>query len=134
MTIGDFEINALATAPIIDLSVVSTPWCAAGNETRVLDLMKNGVEFRVGDVERVVVALEIGTVIEEEGQRVIDFDRREMLAGAFVGKAEELREVSAAASLSYAGTMVWLSVIAIIASSGFISPLCAGCDFRPTLR
>ena len=92
MTIGDFEINTSAAAPIIELGVVSTPRRAAVDEARVLNPMKNGVEFCVGDVKRVVVALEIGRVIEEEGQRVINFDRREMFARAFVGKAEELCE------------------------------------------
>ena len=92
MTIGDFEINALAAAPIIELGVISTPRCAAVDEARILNPTKNGVEFCVGDVECVVVTLEVGTVTEEEGQRVIDLDRREMFAGAFVGKAEELRE------------------------------------------
>jgi hypothetical protein len=40
-----------------------------------------------------VVALEIGRVIEEEGQRVVDFDRREMLAGAFVGNARRAARI-----------------------------------------
>ena len=92
MTIGDFEINTFAAAPIIELCVVNTPWCAAVYKACTLNSTKNGVEFSVGDVESVVMTLEIGRVIEEEGQRVIDFDRREMLAGAFVDKAEELRE------------------------------------------
>jgi len=92
MTIGDFEIDTFAAAPIIELGIVSTPRRAAVDEARLLNPMKNGVKFYVGNVERVVVTLEVGVVIEEEGQRVIDFDRREMLAMAFVGKAEELRE------------------------------------------
>ena len=63
MTIGDFEINALATAPIIDLGVVSTPRCAAVDEARVLNPTKNGVEFCVGDVECVVMTFEVGTSV-----------------------------------------------------------------------
>ena len=94
MTIGDFEINALAAAPIIELGVVSTPWCATVDEARVLNPTKNGVEFCVGDVERVVVTLEVGTVIEEEGQRVIDFNRREMLAGVPSGRWWKLKRVT----------------------------------------
>ena len=92
MAIGDFEINTFSAAPIIELGVVNTPWCAAVYKACPLNSTKNGVEFNVGDVERVVMTLEIRRVIEEEGQRVIDFDRREVLAGAFAGKAEELRE------------------------------------------
>jgi hypothetical protein len=92
MTIGDFEIDTFAAAPIIELGIVGTPRRAAVDEAHLLNPMKNGVKFYGGNVERVVVTLEVGVVIEEEGQRVIDFDRREMLARAFVGKAEELRE------------------------------------------
>jgi hypothetical protein len=56
MTIGNFETDTSATAPITELGIVSTPRRAAVDEVRLLNPMKDGVEFRVGDVERVASA------------------------------------------------------------------------------
>ena len=40
------------------------------------------------------MALEVGVVVEKEGQRVIDLHRREVFADTLVGKTEELRELA----------------------------------------
>ena len=45
-------------------------------------------------MKRIVMSLEIGTVVEEEAQRVIDLHRRELFADTLIGEAEELRELA----------------------------------------
>jgi hypothetical protein len=45
-------------------------------------------------MERIVMSLEMGVVVEEEAQRVIDLHRRELFADTLIGEAEELRELA----------------------------------------
>jgi len=68
MAVRDLEINAPTTAPVIELPVIGAPRCAAIAEAGLLHARKDRVELRVGNVERVVMAPEVGTIVEEEGQ------------------------------------------------------------------
>ena len=93
MTIRRFEVNAAAATPIVQLDVVAAPGRASVNQASFLDAMQDGIEFCIRDMKRIMVALKIAVLIEEEGEALVDLHRREMFAKAFVGKAEELCEL-----------------------------------------
>src|SRR5262245_59455662 len=57
------------------------------------------------------MAFKLRSVVEEEGQRVIDLHRREVLSTSPQGRPKISANCLAAASLLRAGTMVWLSMI-----------------------
>src|SRR5262249_3528066 len=62
--------------------------------SRFLHTAEDGVEFGIGDMEGVVVALKIFVVVEEKGEALVDLHRRKMLVEAVVGKTEKLRELA----------------------------------------
>ena len=83
-------------------------------------------------MKRIVMSLEIGTVVEEESQRVIDLHRREMFADTLVGEAEGgCTNWRAAVSLSRAGTIVRLSAIAMSPRNVSVSATGRGARQRP---
>src|SRR5205085_5922491 len=59
-----------------------------------LDSTQDGIELFVADVKCVVMALEGLPIVEVEGQRRVDVDRREVPTDAVVSDAEDLREES----------------------------------------
>src|SRR5215813_5112210 len=80
MAIKVAKIDAAAAVPVIELTVVEAPRCAAIGELRLADAAEDGIELSIADVEGVVVALELLVVIEKERERVVDTYRREMAA------------------------------------------------------
>src|SRR5215470_11057547 len=94
MAIGHPEVDAASTAPVVEFAVACAPGGASVGKPGLANAAENGVELGVGDVERVVVAFEVGVVVEQEGQRAVDLHRREVLAEALIGKAEELGELA----------------------------------------
>src|SRR5579871_2796481 len=64
---------------MIELAVLEAPWRAAEGDVCFLDACEDRVEFPVADVEGEVMALELVLVVEQERQRFVDLDRREMV-------------------------------------------------------
>src|SRR6516162_10215887 len=74
------KIDAAAAVPVVELTVVEAPRCAAIRELRIANAAEDGIELGIADVEGVVVALELLFVVEKERERVVDAYRREMIA------------------------------------------------------
>src|SRR5262249_23641780 len=86
------EIDAAAAGPVLELAVVKAPRGAAVGEARLLHPTEDGIELRLADVEGVVVALERVVVVEQQGQRVVHLDRREVTALGTEVQAEDAGE------------------------------------------
>src|SRR5246127_5614442 len=80
MAIRAAKIDAAAAVPVVELTVVEAPRCAAIGELGLANAAEDGIELGIADVEGVVVALELLVVVEEECERVVDTYRREMVA------------------------------------------------------
>src|SRR5215831_7390868 len=81
MAVRVAKIDAAAAVPVVELTVVKAPRCAAIGELRLANAAENGIELGIADVEGVVVALELlVVVVEQERERVVDTYRREMAA------------------------------------------------------
>jgi hypothetical protein len=76
------EIDAATAVPVVELAVFEAPWRAAVSDFLSLDAAQDGVEFTVADMESEMMALEFVVVVEQQRQRFVDFDRREMVAAA----------------------------------------------------
>jgi len=113
MAVGVAKIDAAAAVPIIELTVVEAPRCAAIGELRLANAAEDGIELGIADMEGVMVALELLDVVEKERERVVDTHRREMAAVRIGMEAKMRAKNSAAALLSRARTMVWLRVMVI---------------------
>jgi Trk K+ transport system NAD-binding subunit len=61
-------------------------------DTLGLDAVEDRVELGLADPEGIVVVLEIAALVEIEGQRLVDLDRREMGMRAVVFEPEDPRE------------------------------------------
>jgi hypothetical protein len=106
MAIKVAKIDAAATVPVVELTVVEAPRCAAIGELRLANAAEDGIELGVADVEGVVVALELLVVVEKERERAVNAYRREMAVFWIGMEAKNARKKLAAALLSRAGTMV----------------------------
>ena len=113
MAVRVAKIDTAAAVPIIELTVVEAPRCAAARELRLANAAQDGIELGIADVEGVVVALELLMVVEKERERVVDTYRREMAAFRIGMEAKMAAKNCAAAPLSWAGTIVWLRVMVI---------------------
>src|SRR5215831_17800109 len=80
MAVGVAKIDAAAAIPVVELTVVKTPRCAAIGQLRLANAAQDGIELGIADVEGVVVALELLGVVEKERERAVDTYRREMTA------------------------------------------------------
>ena len=85
------KIDAAAATPIVEHAVVEAPGGAAENNLRSLDAAQDRVEFAVADMEGVVMALELAVIVEQERQRLVDPNRRE-ITGAPTLESEDLGE------------------------------------------
>src|SRR6516162_9816801 len=92
MAVRVAKIDAAAAVPIIELSVVKAPRCAAVRELRLANAAQDGIELGIADVEGVVVALELLVVIEKERERVVETYRREMAVFRIGMEAENSRK------------------------------------------
>jgi hypothetical protein len=59
MSIRVLEVDASAAAPVVDFAVVEAPGSATIGEPSLLDSTEDRVEFGVGDVKGVVVAVKL---------------------------------------------------------------------------
>jgi hypothetical protein len=80
MAVRVAKIDAAAAVPIIELTVVEVPRCAAVRELRLANAAQDGIELGIADMEGVVVALELLMVVKKERERVVDTYRREVAA------------------------------------------------------
>ena len=80
MAVRVAKIDAAAAVPIVELTVVEVPRCAAVRQLRLANAAQDGIELGVADLEGVVVALELLVVVEKQRERVVDTHRREMAA------------------------------------------------------
>jgi hypothetical protein len=63
---------------MVELAVVEAPGRAAIGDLRLLDAPEDGVELALADMEGVVVAFELGVVVEQQRQRLVDAHRHEI--------------------------------------------------------
>src|SRR5215471_7696462 len=81
MSVRVAKIDTAAAVPVVELTVVEAPRCAAIDQLRLANAAQDGIELAIADVEGVVVALELlVVVVEKERERVVDRYRREMAA------------------------------------------------------
>jgi len=112
MAVRVAKIDAAASVPVVEPTVVEAPRCAAIGELRLANAAEDGIELGIADLEGVVVALELLVVVEKERERVVDTYRREMVAFRIGMEAKNACKNCAAALLSRAGTMAWLRTLA----------------------
>jgi len=65
MAVRVAKVDAAAAVPIIELTVIEAPRCAAVRQLRLANAAQDGIELGIADVEGVVVALELLVVIEK---------------------------------------------------------------------
>src|SRR6516225_11377594 len=80
MSIRVAKIDTAAPVPVVELTVVEAPQCAAIDQLRLANTAQDCIELGIANVEGVVVALELLVVVEKERERVVDTHRREMAA------------------------------------------------------
>ena len=90
MAVRVARIRAAFAVPVVELTVVEAPRCAAIGELCLPNAAEDGIELGI-DVEGVVVALELLVVVEEECERVVDAYRREMVAFRIGTEAKNTR-------------------------------------------
>ena len=72
MAVRVAKINAAAAVPVVELTVVEAPRCAAISELRLANAAEDGIELGIADVEGIVVAFELLVIVEKERERVVD--------------------------------------------------------------
>src|SRR6516165_5580215 len=92
MAVRIAKIDAAAAVPIIELTVVEAPRCAAVRQLRLANAAQDGIELGIADVEGVVVALEFLVVVEKQRERIVDTYRCEMAAFRIGMKAKNARK------------------------------------------
>jgi hypothetical protein len=91
MAVRVAKIHAASAVPVVELTVVEAPRCAAIGELCLPNAAEDGIELGIGDVEGVLVALELLVVVEEECERVVDAYGREMVAFRIGTEAKNAR-------------------------------------------
>src|SRR5215469_1897834 len=92
MAVRVAKIHAASAVPVVELTVVEAPRCAAIGELSLPNAAEDSIEFGIVDVEGVVVALELLVIVEEECKRVVDTYRREMIAFRICTEAKNARK------------------------------------------
>src|SRR5262252_6391238 len=92
MAVRVAKIDAAAAVPVVELTVIEAPRCAAIGELRLANATEDGIELGIVDVEGVVVALELLVVVEKERERLVDTYRREMAAFRIGMEAKNARK------------------------------------------
>ena len=92
MAVRVAKIDAAAAVPIIELTVVEAPRCAAIGELRLANAAEDGIELGIADMEGVMVALELLDVVEKERERAVDTYRREMAVFGIGMEAKNARK------------------------------------------
>ncbi len=77
MPVPVLPVEVLSAEPSVDLHVGLSERGAPVRDVRRLDAAEDRVEFGVAHAEAVVMALDVRSIGEVEGERVVDIDRRE---------------------------------------------------------
>src|SRR5215471_2123047 len=72
MAVRVAKIDAAAAVPVVELTVVEAPRCAAIGDLRLSNAAEDSIELGITDMKGVVVALELLVVVEKERERVVD--------------------------------------------------------------
>ena len=112
MAVRVAKIDAASAVPVVELTVLEAPRCAAIGELGLPNAAEDGIEFGIADVEGIMVALELLVVVKEERERVIDTYRREMVAFWIGMKAKNACKKLRRCFLVASGE-VWLRVMVI---------------------
>src|SRR5262245_20954824 len=83
------EIKPASATTVIDLHIVEGAGSAAISNALGADSVEDAVKLRFIDFERIVVAVEIRVVVEIEGQRVVDPQRREVRERTFIAQTQD---------------------------------------------
>ena len=106
MPVGTAEIKAASASTVVQLAIIFCVWQTAKRDALALDPAEHVVKERVIHVKRVMMALELSAFIEVKRECVIHSHRCKMPVETLVGEAENAEMNSAAATLSFDGTMV----------------------------
>src|SRR6185503_11457097 len=90
MAVRVVKVDAPATVPIIELPVFRIPRMAAVCQPSFLCSLKNGVEFVVTHVKRIVMRLKRIVLIEIKRESVIHTHRSEMPGRALILEPEDV--------------------------------------------
>jgi hypothetical protein len=69
MAVRVAKVHAASAVPVVELTIVEPPRCAAISEPSLPNAAEDGIELGIADVEGVVVPLELLVVVEEECER-----------------------------------------------------------------
>jgi hypothetical protein len=75
MSIQVLEVDASAAAPVVDSAVVEAPGSTTKGEPSLLDSTKDRVEFGVGHVKGVVVAVKAGVAALDKRDCTVVYSR-----------------------------------------------------------
>src|SRR5258708_4018346 len=78
MAVRVLEIKPATAMPMIDLHIGPGTGTAAVGDILVFDSGEDRIEFRVGNLEGVMVRFELAALVEIERQRVVDLHRCEV--------------------------------------------------------
>src|SRR5688572_22378212 len=79
MAVGVLEVEAAAAAPVVELAVIGRAGAAAVGDPILLHAAEDRVELALADMKRVVVALELAVVIEQQREALVHPHRREVI-------------------------------------------------------
>src|SRR6516165_6404729 len=86
------EIKTASATTVIDLHVVEGAGSAAISNALGADAIEDAVKLRLIDLEGVVMTLELRVIVEIEGQRVVDPQRREVRERTFITQTQDAGE------------------------------------------
>src|ERR1700722_3261950 len=89
VAVGVLEVHAAAAVPVVELAVIRVEGRTAVAQACRFDPAEDGLERAVVDMEREMMGVETGRLIEQQCERVVDVDRREMPRGVLEGQAED---------------------------------------------
>src|SRR3984893_6666184 len=92
VTVRISKVKTAAAATVVDLHIVERARAAAVSDALGSHAIEDAVELRLIDFEGIMVTLEIRVVVEIEGQRVIDPQRRKVRERTFVAQAQDAGE------------------------------------------
>src|SRR5262245_9664367 len=82
------EVETASAVSLIDFHILERTRSAAIRNAFGADAADNAIEVRFAYLERIVMTLEAGRVVEIQGQRFVDPQRCEVRNWPFIGEAE----------------------------------------------
>ncbi|WP_024512094.1 hypothetical protein [Bradyrhizobium sp. ARR65] len=80
------RVANIVAVPVVELTVIEAPRCAAMGELRFANAADDGIELDIADVEDVVVALEFLVVVEKERVSLISSGAKRPFGSAWRSK------------------------------------------------